>query len=107
MQVNLLRSHACGTGAALPSEVVRAMMLLRLRTFVEGRSCVRPEAIELLRDMLNAGVHPWVPEQGSVGCSGDLCPLAHLSLVLIGEGLAWHADDSGASEYALASGPRG
>jgi len=89
MQVNLLRSHACGVGRPLPVEVVRAMMLLRLRSFVEGHSCVRPEAIELLCEMLNRGVHPFVPEQGSVGSSGDLCPLAHLSLVMIGEGLAW------------------
>lgn len=89
MQINILRSHAVGVGPPMPTEVVRAMMLLRLRTFIEGRSGIRPEVVELLCDLLNHRVHPYVPEQGSVGSSGDLCPLSHLSLVLIGEGLAW------------------
>ncbi|MBN1857766.1 histidine ammonia-lyase [Candidatus Bipolaricaulota bacterium] len=89
MQVNILRSHAAGAGNPAPIEVVRAMLLLRARAFVEGYSGVRPEIVRLLVDMLNRQVHPVVPEQGSVGASGDLCPLAHLGLVLIGEGEAW------------------
>ena len=89
MQVNILRSHAAGTGDLAPIEVIRAMLLLRARAFVEGYSGVRPEIVRLLVDMLNQHVHPVIPEQGSVGASGDLCPLAHLGLVLIGEGKAW------------------
>lgn len=92
LQTNIVRSHAVGTGAPLSAEVVRGMMLLRARTFVEGHSGVRPEVVELIVQMLNRRVHPWVPEQGSVGASGDLCPLAHLSLALIGEGFAWVDD---------------
>lgn len=86
MQINILRSHATGVGPPMPVEVVRAMMLIRLRTFIEGHSGIRPDVINLLLDLLNEQVHPHVPEQGSVGSSGDLCPLSHLSLVLIGEG---------------------
>lgn len=89
MQTNLLRSHATGVGPPMPTEVVRAMMLIRMRTFVEGHSGVRPELVALFCDMLNRRVHPWVPQQGSVGASGDLCPLSHLALALIGEGMAW------------------
>jgi len=89
MQVNILRSHAAGVGEPSPVEVVRAMLLLRARAFVEGCSGVRPDIVQLLVDMLNGRVHPVVPQQGSVGASGDLCPLAHLGLVLIGEGEAW------------------
>lgn len=89
LQRNILLSHAAGVGRLLPTEVVRAMMLLRIRTFIEGRSGVRPEIVELLVKMLNHRVHPMVPEQGSVGASGDLCPLAHVGLTLIGEGYAW------------------
>ncbi|MCL5984898.1 MAG: histidine ammonia-lyase [Candidatus Thermoplasmatota archaeon] len=92
MQENIVRSHSVGVGSPLPTEVVRGMMLLRVRAFVEGRSAVRPEIVELLVQMLNSHVHPWIPEQGSVGASGDLAPLAHLALVLIGEGFAWHDD---------------
>jgi histidine ammonia-lyase len=92
LQVNLLRSHACAVGEPLPTEVVRAMMLLRANALSKGYSAVRPELVELLVDMLNSGVHPLVPRQGSVGSSGDLALLAHLGLVLIGEGFA----DSGA-----------
>ncbi len=99
LQVNILRSHATGTGRPLPTEVVRGMMLLRARTFIEGHSGVRPEVVQLLVDMLNKKVHPWVPEQGSVGSSGDLCPLAHLFLVLIGEGYAWIDDSPSPATY--------
>ncbi|MCD6326822.1 aromatic amino acid lyase [bacterium] len=90
---NILFSHATAVGPPLPSEVVRATMLLRLRTFAQGRSGVRPDLLNLLVELLNKRVHPWVPSQGSVGSSGDLCSLSHLSLVLIGEGQAWVETD--------------
>jgi len=96
---NILHSHCAGVGPALPTEVVRATMLLRLRTFAQGRSGVRPELVELLAEMLNRRVHPWVPAQGSVGASGDLCSLAHLGLVLIGQGSAWVEPEFPSSEW--------
>ncbi|HEU4749007.1 MAG TPA: aromatic amino acid lyase, partial [Gemmatimonadaceae bacterium] len=86
LQVNLVRSHACGVGDRLPEREVRAMMLLRANVIAKGYSGARPEIVDLLLDMLNAGVYPPIPEQGSVGASGDLAPLAHLALGLIGEG---------------------
>ncbi|MCI4322510.1 MAG: histidine ammonia-lyase [Thermoplasmata archaeon] len=86
LQLNLVRSHACGTGAALPEEVVRGMMLLRLNTFARGHSGVREAVADALLEMLNRQITPWVPEQGSVGASGDLVPMAHLALALLGEG---------------------
>ncbi|MBL8685834.1 MAG: histidine ammonia-lyase [Myxococcales bacterium] len=88
LQRNLVRSHACGVGPALPTEVVRGMTLLRAQVVARGHSGVRLVVIELLCEMLNRGVHPVIPTQGSVGASGDLAPLAHLALVLIGEGRA-------------------
>lgn len=88
LQVNLVRSHAVGVGSLLPTEVVRAMMLVRANTLAMGYSGVRPGVIQLLLDALNAGIHPCIPAQGSLGASGDLAPLAHLTLVLIGEGEA-------------------
>ena len=95
LQLNLLRSHAAGTGAPLPEDVVRAMMLLRVNTFARGLSGVRLSTAEALVGMLNAGVYPVVPEKGSVGASGDLAPLAHLMLVLVGRGEAFVADTAG------------
>jgi histidine ammonia-lyase len=92
LQRNLVRSHAAGVGAPLPEEVVRAMLLLRANALAVGLSGVRPEVVQLLVAMLNAEVHPYVPSRGSVGASGDLAPLAHLALVLIGEGEAWRED---------------
>ena len=86
LQVNLIRSHAAGVGAALSADVVRAMMLLRANVLLRGTSGVRPELPSLLIDLLNAEIHPRVPEQGSVGASGDLAPLSHLALALMGEG---------------------
>ena len=86
LQVNIVRSHAAGVGAPLPVEVVRAMMVLRAHGLALGYSGVRPDVIDLLVACLNRGIHPVVPEQGSVGASGDLAPLAHLALGLIGEG---------------------
>lgn len=88
LQLNLVRSHAAGVGPQLPRDVVRAMMLLRANGLAAGRSGVRPELAGLLLSCLNRGVLPVVPAQGSVGASGDLAPLAHIALVLIGEGRA-------------------
>jgi histidine ammonia-lyase len=92
LQVNLVRSHASGVGDLLSERVVRAMMLLRANVIAKGLSGARPELAELLCGMLNAGLYPPVPEQGSVGASGDLAPLAHLALSLIGEGDLCHGD---------------
>jgi histidine ammonia-lyase len=86
LQVNLVRSHAAGVGAPLPEREVRAMMLLRANVIAKGFTGARPVLAELLLGMLNAGLHPPIPEQGSVGASGDLAPLAHLALAMIGEG---------------------
>jgi histidine ammonia-lyase len=86
MQVNLVRSHAVGVGEALPAAETRAMILLRANSLSKGHSGVRTEVIDTLCEMLNRGVVPFVPSQGSVGASGDLAPLAHLALALIGEG---------------------
>ena len=86
LQVNLVRSHASGVGAHLSREATRAMMLLRANVLAKGYSGARPVLPELLVGMLNAGLWPPIPEQGSVGASGDLAPLAHLGLALIGEG---------------------
>lgn len=88
LQRNLVRSHAAGVGEPLPEDVVRAMLLLRVNTLAIGLSGVRAELTALLCEMLNAHVHPVVPSRGSVGASGDLAPLAHLALVVIGEGEA-------------------
>lgn len=88
LQVNVVRSHAAGVGPALPREVVRAMMLIRANVLAKGFSGIRPLIAERLCDLLNRGVTPVIPEQGSVGASGDLAPLAHMALVLIGEGEA-------------------
>src|SRR3989449_397584 len=86
LQLNLIRSHASGVGEPLPVDAVRAMMLLRANVLVRGTSGVRPALPELIVEMLNAQVHPCIPSQGSVGAWGDLAPLAHLALAMIGEG---------------------
>jgi len=88
LQLNLLRSHAAGVGSPLSTRAVRATMTLRANVLAKGFSGIRVETLEALLALLNAGVHPRVPSRGSVGASGDLAPLAHLSLVLIGEGEA-------------------
>ncbi|HEY7179274.1 MAG TPA: histidine ammonia-lyase [Gaiella sp.] len=88
LQLRLLRSHACGVGEPYPEDVVRAAMLLRANTLAKGYSGARVETIELLVSMLVAGIVPHVPSRGSVGASGDLAPLAHLALPLVGEGEA-------------------
>src|SRR5215471_5422394 len=88
LQVNLVRSHACGVGEPLSIPETRAMMLLRANALAKGLSGVRPGTVETLCALLNAGIHPVIPSQGSVGASGDLAPLAHLAQVVIGEGTA-------------------
>src|SRR5438270_8413077 len=86
LQVNLLRSHAVGVGEPLSEEESRGMMLLRANSLAKGHSGVRSVVIDTLCEMLNRGVHPVIPSQGSVGASGDLAPLAHLASAMIGEG---------------------
>ena len=86
LQLNLVRSHSAGVGEKLDAVETRALMLLRANVLAKGFSGVRPQTLELLIAMLNAGLHPSIPSQGSVGASGDLAPLAHLALTLIGEG---------------------
>ncbi len=88
LQRNVIRSHACGVGTPLAPEEVRGMMLIRANVLAKGFSGIRPVVAERLCDLLNGGVSPVVPSQGSVGASGDLAPLAHIALVLIGEGEA-------------------
>jgi histidine ammonia-lyase len=92
LQRNLVRSHSCGIGTPLSDAEVRAMMLLRANVLALGFSGIRFAVIELLIEMLNRGLHPVVPEKGSVGASGDLAPLAHLALALIGEGEAFYQE---------------
>src|SRR5918996_425944 len=89
LQLRLLRSHACGVSEPYPPEVVRAAMLLRANALAKGYSGARIATVELLIECLNRGVLPNVPSRGSVGASGDLAPLAHLALPLVGEGQAW------------------
>ncbi|HET7450723.1 MAG TPA: histidine ammonia-lyase [Gaiellaceae bacterium] len=105
LQVNLVRSHAAGVGDPLPEREVRAMMLLRANVIAKGYSGARPALADLLCGMLDAGLYPPVPEQGSVGASGDLAPLAHLALALVGEGLLRRGGDEGpAAQMLRASG---
>lgn len=101
LQVNLVRSHAAGVGPRLPVRSVRAMMLLRANVLAKGFSGARPELAELLCAMLEKGLQPPVPEQGSVGASGDLAPLAHLALSLIGEGMLEYAGGIGPAADVL------
>src|SRR5256885_3903603 len=86
LQQNLVRSHSAGVGQPLARDAVRGMMLLRASVLATGRSGARPVCCERLCELLNAGVHPVIPARGSVGASGDLAPLAHLALGMIGEG---------------------
>ena len=89
LQLNLIRSHSAGVGSPLPQEVVRAAMLIRLNSLLNGNSAVRKEVAELIVGMLNRGVTPYVPEFGSLGASGDLVPSAHMALTMLGEGRAY------------------
>ena len=88
LQRNLIISHACGMGEPLDTRVVRAAMLLRLNALARGNSGIRLSTMETLLQMLNRGVHPIIPEKGSLGASGDLAPLSHMVLVMLGEGEA-------------------
>lgn len=92
LQRSLVRSHAAGSGAVVEREVVRALMLLRLKTLASGRTGARPVVAQTMAALLNAGITPVVHEFGSLGCSGDLAPLAHCALVLMGEGQAFDAE---------------
>src|ERR671923_828715 len=102
LQLRLLRSHACGVGEPYPREIVRAAMLLRANALAKGFSGSRVQTVELIVACLNAGVLPRVPSRGSVGASGDLAPLAHLALPLIGEGEASVDGELMAGSEALA-----
>src|SRR5215210_9454386 len=104
LQLRLLRSHACGVGEPYPPEITRAAMLLRANALAKGTSGARLETVELLLECLGRGVLPYVPSRGSVGASGDLAPLAHLQLPLVGEGQAWYGGElvSGADALAAA-----
>ncbi len=103
LQLRLLRSHACGVGEPYPDDVVRAAMLLRANALAKGYSGARVETVELLIECLNRGVLPRVPARGSVGASGDLAPLAHLALPLVGEGQAWFEGTLHSGADALAA----
>src|SRR2546421_5255674 len=103
LQLRLLRSHAAGVGDPYPDEIVRAAMVLRANALAKGNSGARIETVELLLDCLARGVLPRVPSRGSVGASGDLAPLAHLALPLVGEGEAWHGGDLLPGADALAA----
>src|ERR1700760_2101914 len=93
LQRSLIRSHAAGSGPEVEREVVRAMMLLRLSTLASGRTGIRRSTAQAYADLISAGLTPLVHEFGSLGCSGDLAPLAHVALVLLGEG--WVRDGVG------------
>ena len=90
LQKNLIRSHACGIGKPLDIEIVRAIMLLRVNSLVKGYSGIRLSTLNTLVEMINKQVHPVIPQKGSLGASGDLAPLAHMALVMIGEGEAFY-----------------
>ena len=94
LQSNLIRSHAVGVGAPFDLPTTRGLMLLRANVLAAGHSGVRVEILERLIELLNLGIHPWIPSQGSVGASGDLAPLAHLALLLMGEGWVHNEDGS-------------
>lgn len=102
LQLNLIRSHACGVGDPFPELISRAMILLRANALAKGFSGVRCELLQLLIDLLNHRIHPVIPQQGSLGASGDLAPLAHLALVLVGEGEAYVSGKRLPSKEALA-----
>jgi histidine ammonia-lyase len=103
LQLRLLRSHACGVGEPYPDEVVRAAMLLRANAIAKGNSGARIATVELLLECMNRGLLPVVPARGSVGASGDLAPLAHLALPLVGEGEAWFDGERLPGAEALAA----
>lgn len=101
LQLNLIRSHAAGVGEPLPVAQTRALMAARINCLLKAHSGIRPEPIHLLTQCLNQNVVPVIPSQGSVGASGDLAPLAHMALLLVGEGLAWSGSQHISSAEAL------
>ena len=101
LQINLIRSHSAGVGKALDKEVTRALMLLRANTLAKGNSGIRLETLETLVYMINREVHPVIPEKGSVGASGDLAPLSHMTLVMIGEGQAEYKGEEISGKEAM------
>lgn len=103
LQLNLIRSHSAGVGPPLPQEVVRAAMLIRLNSLLNGNSAVRKEVAELIIGMLNRGVTPYVPQFGSLGASGDLVPSAHMALTMLGEGRAYRRGKLTDSSRALSA----
>ena len=103
LQLNLIRSHSAGVGSPLPPEVVRAAMLIRLNSLLNGNSAARKEIAELIVGMLNKGVIPLVPEFGSLGASGDLVPSAHMALTMVGEGMAYRRNRLVDSRKALSA----
>ncbi|MBU8879709.1 histidine ammonia-lyase [Bacillus sp. FJAT-29790] len=108
LQVNLIRSHACGIGDPFPEEVVRAIIFLRINSLMRGNSGIRLQVIEMMVEMLNKGVIPMIPEKGSLGASGDLAPLSHLALVMMGEGEAYYNGElmeGGAALYKAGIAP--
>jgi histidine ammonia-lyase len=102
LQRNLIISHTCAMGKGLPTEVVRAAMLLRCNALSRGNSGIRPETLNVLLSMLNKGVHPVIPEKGSLGASGDLAPLSHMVLTMIGEGEAEYKGETISAREAMA-----
>lgn len=101
LQTNLIRSHSAGIGKALDEDVTRALILLRANTLAKGNSGIRLETLETLVQMINNGVHPIIPEKGSVGASGDLAPLSHMALVMIGEGEAEYKGEKISGKEAM------
>ncbi|MGL5543861.1 MAG: histidine ammonia-lyase, partial [Cetobacterium sp.] len=101
LQKNLIISHACGVGNPLPIDVSRGIMLLRVNNLIQGYSGIRQKVVDLLVDMLNKGVTPYIPEKGSLGASGDLAPLSHMVLVMLGLGKAYYKDVLYEGETAL------
>ncbi len=101
LQVNLIRSHAAGLGDPLKYYIAQAVLAVRLNTLVKGYSGVRVQLLELIRDMINAGIAPYIPECGSVGASGDLVHLAHVALAIIGEGAAYYKGQLTTARQAL------
>lgn len=93
LQHNLIQSHACGIGDPFPEEVSRGMLILRANTMLKGVSGVRPLVVNMLLEFVNRKIHPVVPQQGSLGASGDLAPLSHLALVLLGEGEVFYKEN--------------
>lgn len=101
LQINLIRSHSTGVGKALDKNVTRALMLLRANTLAKGNSGIRLKTLETLVQMINKRVHPIIPEKGSVGASGDLAPLSHMTLVMIGEGEAEYKGEKMSGKEAM------